>query len=152
LKEPTALRDLGQFLFDHVASYEELEALLLLQQGPDVAWSIEETAGVLGLSTDACRSTLESLAAHGLLVVGGATFRYAPANGDLAAASVQLQRAYTSDRFAIVQLMTTNALQRVRAAALGRFGALQQRDDPKSPSSAAAAQDPAVLAEADVDD
>jgi hypothetical protein len=50
------------------------------------------------------------------------TFSYAPANKQLAYAAEQLQRAYAHDRFAIVQLMTTNAMDRVKAAALDRLG------------------------------
>lgn len=131
LKESTTPQHLRQFLFDHVTSYDELATLLLLQQKPDVASTIEETASALGLSTEACQLALENLAVRGLLVLGEEKFRFAPANNDLAATVEQLQCFYREDRFAIVQLMTTNAMDRVRAAAVDRFG-LQQRVSAKS--------------------
>lgn len=130
MKEQTAFQDLRQFLFDNVATYDDLDVLLLLQGQPEVDWTIQAAAPVLGLPAEACQVALENLAAHGLLVLGGnpSTFRYAPASKELGDAAELLQRAHRKDRFAIVQFMTTNALDRVRAAALARLGgALQPR-------------------------
>lgn len=134
LKERTAFQDLRQFLFDNVATYDELETLLLLQRQPALDWEANAAAQALGLPVDQCQTALESLAARGLLGrgEGPGTFRYAPASKDLAQAAEQLQRAYLKDRFAIIQLMTTNAMDRVRAAALDRLGgALRLRDSKK---------------------
>lgn len=133
LNERTSLQDLRQFLFDHVCTYDELEVLLLLQRRPELDWTVKTAAESRGLSTDACRQALEALAARGLLAIrGSGTFRYAPASKELAASTRELQRVYLDDRFAIIQLMTTNAMDRVRAAALGRLGdALQLRDAKK---------------------
>jgi hypothetical protein len=98
--------------------------LLLLQREPQVARSISAVAQSLGLPVELCRVALETLAARGLLALGGdpVTFSYSPANKQLAYAAEQLQRAYSNDRFAIVQLMTTNAMDRVKKAALDRLG------------------------------
>ena len=134
MKDRTAFQDLRQFLLDNVATYDELEVLLLLQRQPELDWAVNAAAQALGLPTEACQVALENLAAHGLLVLGRnpVTFRYAPASKELAEAAEKLQRAYRKDRFAIVQLMTTNAMDRVRAAALDRLGgALQLRDSKK---------------------
>lgn len=134
MNEPTAFQDLRQFLFDNVATYDELEVLLLLERQPEPAWTINAAAQALGVSADACQVALENLAAHGLLVLGGdpITFRYAPASRQLREGAGQLQHACRKDRFAIVQLMTTNAMDRVRAAALDKFeGALQLREAKK---------------------
>jgi len=135
LKTPTDFQDLGQFLFENVATYDELEVLLLLHREPERDWTIDATAPALGLQAEACQAALQTLAAHGLLVLGRrpATFRYAPASQPLDEATERLQRAYTEDRFTIVQIMTTNAMNRVRAAALDRLGgAIQLRDGRKS--------------------
>jgi DNA-binding IclR family transcriptional regulator len=121
LKEPPTLQLLRQFLFDRVTSYDEIEALLWLQKNPGHASTITEIASALGLSRAACLLALENLAAQGLLALGEEKFRYAPANEELAAAAEQLRRFNSEDRFAIVQLMTTNAMDRVRAAAVSRF-------------------------------
>jgi hypothetical protein len=134
LKDRTLFQDLRQFLLENVATYDELEALLLLQRQPALAWESNAAARELGLPVRQCEAALENLAARGLLALGGnpITFRYAPASNELAEATEQLQRAYRKDRFAIVQLMTTNAMDRMRAAALDRLGgALQLRDSKK---------------------
>lgn len=134
MKDRTHFQQLRQFLFEKVATYDELETLLLLQRQPQLEWSPNAAMQALGLPLEQCEAALENLAAHGLLVLCGdpVTFRYAPASRELAEASAQLQRAYSKDRFAIVQLMTTNAMDRVRAAALERLGgALQVRDSKK---------------------
>lgn len=131
MKDRTHFQRLRQFLFDNVASYDELETLLQLQRQPGLEWTPNAATRALGLPLEQCKTALENLAAHGLLVMGGnpVTFRYAPASKELAEATEQLQRAYDKDRFAIVQLMTTNAMARVRAAALERLGgALHLRD------------------------
>ena len=130
LKEHTAFPDLRQFLFDNVASYDELELLLLLQRQPELDWTVAMAAQELGLLADGCQVALENLAAHGLLVLGvnPVTFRYSPASTQLGEGAEQLERAYRKDRFVIVQLMTTNAMDRVRAAALQKLrGAPQPR-------------------------
>jgi hypothetical protein len=134
LRQPAAFQDMRQFLFDHVATYDELEVLLLLQGQPELDWTIKTAAQELGLLGEACQVALENLAARGLLALGGnpTTFRYAPASKELGDAAERLQRAYLKDRFTIVQLMTTNAMDRVRAAALDRLGgALQLRNSRK---------------------
>ena len=85
MKARTAFQDLRQFLFNNVATYDELEALLLLQRQPELDWAVEAAARALGLPVDQCEAALESLAARGLLVLGAnpVTFRYAPASKDL---------------------------------------------------------------------
>jgi hypothetical protein len=131
LKERILLQELRQFLLENVSSYDELEALLLLQSQPHVAWLPATAAQSLGLRRDQCEAALENLAAHGLAVVMGnpATFRYSPTSKPMANAAAQLQMVYRKDRLAIVQLMTTNAMDRVRASALDKLGrSLQARD------------------------
>lgn len=134
MNERTLFQDLRQFLLDNVTTYDELEALLLLQRQPSVDWTSVAAAHTLALPVDHCEVALENLAARGLVVLAGnpVAFRFAPASKELAEATEQLQHAYRNDRFAIVQLMTTNAMDRVRAAALDRLGgALQLRGSRK---------------------
>jgi hypothetical protein len=124
LKDRTAFEDLRDFLFDHVATYDELETLLLLQRQPALDWEVNATAQTLRFEVDRCEVALENLTTNGLLARSGSpvTFRYAPASKALAEAAERLQRAYLKDPLAIVQLMTTNAMDRVKAAALARLG------------------------------
>lgn len=131
----SATSDLQRFLLENVANYDELEALLLLQRQPALDWDASAAAEAVGLPLEQCEAALESLAGRGLVAVGGPppTFRYAPASRGLAEAAEQLRQTYAADRFAIVQLMTTNAMDRVRAAVRDRIGgALQLKDFKKS--------------------
>lgn len=134
LTESSALGNLRRFLFDHVTTYDELEVLLLTQREPAVFWSAVTAAESVGLSTEACRLALEHLAARGLLVghTTRAAFRYAPNSHTLATGAEQLQLEYGKDRFAIVQIMTTNSMVRVRGAARNLSEALQQREQKKA--------------------
>jgi hypothetical protein len=131
----SAVEDLRRFLFDHVTTYDELALLLLAQRESEVYWSATSAAESLGLSTEASRVALESLTARGLLVGNSSqtAFRYAPNSKTLATKADHLRRAYGDDRFAIVQMMTANAMLRVRGAAARNFGeALQQRGHKRS--------------------
>lgn len=108
--------------------------LLLLQGQPELDLTIKTAVPALGMPAEACQVALANLAAHGLLVLRGnpPAFRYAPTSKELGDAAELLRSAYRKDRFAIVQLMSTNAMDRVRAAALDRLGgALQLRDSKK---------------------
>lgn len=136
MNESSAFDGLRQFLFDHVASYDELEVLLLLQRQTERHWSAAAAAEQLGLPIATCLTALENLAAQGLLVHHGnpASFRFAPGSKDLALGTEQVQRAYRSSKIAIIRIMTTNAMARVRARALRRLEeALQVRDSKKLP-------------------
>lgn len=129
-KEGT-LQTLRRFLFENVTTYDELEALLLIQRQPNTHWAASAASQALGLPEDRCEAALENLAAHPLLVLIGnpLAFRYAPASKELAEAAEALQKTYRVDRFAIVQLMTDNAMDRVKTAALERLaGVIQQRN------------------------
>jgi DNA-binding IclR family transcriptional regulator len=135
LDERSPFEGLRRFLLDHVATYDELEVLLLVQRHPEVDWTAAAAAERVGLPTEASRAALESLVEHDLLVRHGnpTMYRYAPASNALAVSAEQVQLAHRRDRFAIVQVMTTNAMDRVRGAAIRRLGeALQLRDSKKN--------------------
>ena len=116
---------LRRFLRDHVSGYEELEALLLLAREADRDWSGNEVAASLNVPMEPIPSALRSLVAAGLaeLVRRGdrTAYRYAPKTDILREEVVELQRAYSEQRLAVMQMMSNNALERVRAAALQRF-------------------------------
>lgn len=114
---------LQAFLRDSISSYEELEALLLLVRESHRSWTDDELAEALKVQVDRIEPALDALASvEGLLAVdnqaGQRRFRYAPRSELLRQVVQELATAYAEQRLAIVQLMSTNALNRVRGAAI----------------------------------
>jgi predicted ArsR family transcriptional regulator len=133
VNDPSPLDSLRLFLFNYVATYEELEVLLLLHSKPEQYLHVEVAAKETGIPVETARTALENLAARGLLVTGASpgAFRYAPANKALAMSAEQVQRAYRNARMAIIQMMTSNAMERVRADAIRRIAEARLRRDVK---------------------
>lgn len=118
--------ELRAFLRDCISSYEELEALLLLARSSDRSWSAAELAGELKVPEDGVAMATERLAAiDGLLGLEQQAavlrFRYTPNRDSLRQVVAELEEAYRDQRLRIVQLMSANALERVRGAAARRL-------------------------------
>ena len=113
------------FLRDHVAGYEELQALLFVARAAGQDWTDSEVALSLNVPVEPISSALESLVSTGMVEVvrrGNLTaYRYAPTTDVLREAVVELQRAYSEQPLTVIQMMSANALERVRTAALRRF-------------------------------
>jgi hypothetical protein len=133
LSRNPALDALQRFLLEHVASYEELDVLLLLARNAGAAWTVRSVAEALGPATDDSRAALEALAAHGLLAIGPepATFRYAPPNDEVARAVELLETTYREQRATVAMMMSTNALERVRSSAIRTFAEAFRLKGPK---------------------
>jgi hypothetical protein len=116
--------ELREFLRQHVSSFEELEALLFFVRGPRRAWALSDVASALKLSEEMTEAALagisEAFVTRDTGVGSRATFRYAP-RADLEPLAERLQRAYAEERLTIVQIMSTNAMQRVRSSAARRL-------------------------------
>jgi hypothetical protein len=127
---------LQAFLHDSVSSYEELEALLLLARESDRRWTDGELAEALKVKVDAIATALDALTSvEGLLEVddhaGERRCRYAPKSKMLRQVVDELASAYAEQRLAIVQLMSANALARVRGAAMLRLANAFRIERPK---------------------
>ena len=114
---------LQAFLRASISSYEELEALLLLARESHRSWTDSELAETLRVQVDGITPALEQLASvEGLLKIdlrsGRRRFQYAPKSKLLAEVVDELATAYVEQRLAIVRLMSANALDRVRGAAI----------------------------------
>lgn len=116
--------ELRAFLREHVSSFEELEALLLFVRAPQRAWESFDVASALGLSEDMTETALSGIA--GTFVAresgGGSAvvYRYAP-RAELEPVVELLRRAYAEERLTVVQIMSANAMQRVRSSAARRL-------------------------------
>lgn len=116
---------LADFLRDHVSSYEELNALLLMSRSPLRIWSSADVAESLNAPEDVVEIALEALVAAGIVIGAGAagseTYQYAPQSSSIADHVTALERAYVDQPMAVVQIMTTNAIERVRSSAARRL-------------------------------
>jgi hypothetical protein len=114
--------ELRQFLRDHVETYEQLEILVLLAGAPDRHWHGDDIAAALHLDRAVVAEALAHLDRAGLFEAAGADA--APrlaARPDRAAIVARLAEVYRRDRLGIMNLMTSNALERVRTSALRAF-------------------------------
>ena len=114
---------LQAFLHDSISSYEELEALLLLVSASHRSWTDDELAEALKVPVERIEPAVDALAlVEGLLAIdnqnGQRRFQYAPKNEWLRQVVEELATAYVEQRLAIMQLMSTNALNRVRSVAI----------------------------------
>lgn len=127
---------LQAFLHDSISSYEELEALLLLVREGDRSWTDGELAEALKVHVEAISPALDQLASiEGLLEMhdqaGHRRFQYAPKSKMLRQVVEELAVAYAEQRLAIVQIMSANALNRVRGAAMRRLADAFRIERPK---------------------
>jgi len=127
------LENLRQFLFEHIADYEHLDILTLLSREPERVWSAGAVAESLGLELEVCRSALSHLSESGLLAArsGSEDFQYAPENETLARHVETLGRVYQEQRVEVVRMMSTNAVERVRTAAIRAFSGAFHLRGPK---------------------
>jgi hypothetical protein len=115
---------LRAFLFAHVESYEQLTALLVLYRAAE-AKTVDFVASELKIDVSDARLVLERLAASKLVTLekkGRDLFcRYSPASQDLALRVQALAAAYEDNQVRLVELMTANAIDRMRTNALRAF-------------------------------
>jgi predicted ArsR family transcriptional regulator len=117
--------DVRALLNEHIESYEQLELLLLLRRERYEEWTVEGLAARLHVREELAEAALEGLEASGLVVATSATspprFAYRPTSSGLDAAAGRLDREYAERPIRIIQLMSANAIERVRTAALHTF-------------------------------
>lgn len=105
------------FIEGHIDSVEQLEVLLLVRARSDKEWSASEVADELRIDPGSAEQRLEDLAAVGLLAGSSPTFRYAPANAELAARVDELAGMYQTHRVAIIAVIFSRPSERIRSFA-----------------------------------
>jgi hypothetical protein len=116
--------DVRALLQEHIDSYEQLEALLLLRRERFEQWTSEGLAARLRIRSEMAETALSHLQSVGLVGITGAgpaRFAYRPANAALDAAVDRLQHEYAERPILVIQLMSANAIERLRTAALHTF-------------------------------
>lgn len=117
--------DVRALLHEHIESYEQLEVLLLLLRERHEEWTIARLAARLHVREELIGSALEGLKAGGLVAISATTpaprFAYRPASSGMDVAAGRLEREYLDRPIRIIQLMSANAIERLRTAALHTF-------------------------------
>lgn len=108
-------------LRDRIDSFEQLEVLLLVGRHQERAWSVQAIAEALRLDTDTAVAALEHLVQKELMVrvppglaVAATSFRYHPGTPTLSQAAASLAAICEHSRIEIMNIMSTNALNRIR--------------------------------------
>jgi hypothetical protein len=113
---PPSVRD---FISRHIVSLEELEILLILQEGKEREWTAAEINERLRSQELSIGKWLEALVSLGLAAKTGGRFRFAPASEDLASQVAGLGDAYRERRIKVIELIFSkpneNLLNFVRA-------------------------------------
>lgn len=128
--------DVRALLHEHIETYEQLEVLLLLRRERYEEWTLPAVAARLHVREELIGSAVERLKSGGLVAAvsaaGAVRFVYRPASPGLDAATGRLDREYAERPIRIIQLMSANAIERVRTAALHTFAdafVLKKKDD-----------------------
>ena len=112
-------------LRDFIESFEQLEILLLLHRRGGDTWGADAVSTELKLDFDTAAEALAHLSrAHLLAVRAEASprlFQYGPANSVMDGAVGDLAEAYQDNRLEVINLMNTNAIERVRTSAMRAF-------------------------------
>ncbi len=123
MSEPVP-EELQELLREHVESIDQLEVLALLSQQAPRGWAPEEVSAQLRLPGSTARAALQHLCGVGLLTVAALDteeFSYRPVSPELRERTERLIRLYAVERAAVMRLLSSNAIARLRAGALSAF-------------------------------
>lgn len=116
---------LRSFLFDRLRGFEELEALLFLARNENRDFSTDDLTRELKAHAESMHDALQALEAASLLEVtersGVPRYRFAPGDEATRAFVECLASAHAERRFDVIQMLSANALERVRGAAMRRL-------------------------------
>lgn len=117
--------DLKSLLHDRIETYEQLEILRLLHRNRVEKWTAHRIAEQLNLTATLVSSALDGLRANALVeartVPNYCALAYALAPAPLGETLGRLVELYEQQPIEIIKLMSTNAIERVRTAALRAF-------------------------------
>jgi hypothetical protein len=111
-------------LRDHIESFEQLEILLLLHRKRSDILDPDAVAMELKLDSDTVTEALVHLCRARLAVRvedAGRRFRYGPDRPGMDDAVGNIAGSYDENRLEVINLMNTNAIDRVRTSAMRAF-------------------------------
>ena len=117
--------DVALLLRDHIESYEQLELLLLLRAERGHSWTEEALNTRLGISAWLISDAFTKLQSAGFVDVHvegiEKQYAYRLQSESVEATISQLAQAYREHPMPVIKLMSANAIERVRTAALSTF-------------------------------
>lgn len=116
--------DVSAILHDHIRSWEQLEILLLLHANRSEAWSAESVANRMRLGVELSLRTLEHLSKQRLVESSEddtRRFWFGPGDPTLDETVGRLAEAYRERQVEVLKILTTDAVDRVRSAAMETF-------------------------------
>lgn len=108
------------FLQSSVSSVEELEILLLLRAHPSRCWTVEQVSDEVRSGASSAATRLEDLRGRGLVDVHEGALRnysYAMQTADVETALAGVERAYTTHRHRVIDLIFSKPIERIRVFA-----------------------------------
>lgn len=125
MEESELPEDVCALLCAHIESYEQLEILLELRRERTRSWSAHELSSRLHLSSPLAAGALASLQARSLVRAlpprPDPKYAYSPPSPAVDAAVGNLAQQYAEHPLRVIKLMSANAIERVRTAALHTF-------------------------------
>jgi len=121
--DPEEVAAFKQLLFDAVESFEELEILIAFhERGGGTLADAEVVAHRIGATPERAAGALDALIGRGFLTPAGDSKRFAITAEVATRESLGvIVREYRSNPLLVMKLMTENAIERVRTAALHTF-------------------------------
>ena len=114
---PDSLR---AFVSEHIHSLVELEALLLLFNHRDRAWSASDIARELRIARSSPQRELDGLCARGIVQCTGGNdpvYRFTPGNSQIEATIAQLATVYPERRVSIIGLIFSKPADKLKTFA-----------------------------------
>ena len=113
-----ATEELADFIRSHFRSVWSLELLLHLKRDPERVWSTAELVEGIQASQRVVATSLENLAAGGLIVMeSDDKVRYGPAGGELAGLINEIEALYAKKADAVRRLIVRGAASELSAFA-----------------------------------
>jgi hypothetical protein len=116
--------DVRVLLREHMHSFEQLEALLLMRTDPTRDWSVEELAERLRISPALAEEAVKQLAASAIAEVSslpGEVLRYRGPREDFRIRVDRLASVYEESHLEVIMLMSAHSIERMRTGAVRAF-------------------------------
>ena len=127
--------ELKQLLLEHVEDLEELEILARFHERGATAWNEIEVALMTKFPLAGTREALRRLSSRGLLSASGSeppAYRFSITDPAVREGLTRIITEYRSEPLKVMGMMTTNAIEKVRTAAIKTFAECFRIGGPKS--------------------
>jgi hypothetical protein len=108
--------DIHRFIYQHIASVEQLEVLLLARRSPGRSWSPHDMARELYSHPSSIAGRFEALLAAGLMrETASGYYQYAPRSAELDTTVARLEDMYRERRVGVISAIASRSVENVKA-------------------------------------